>query len=356
MLITDATSLPRLMRCNGSRLMRAALPPDTDTERRDEGNAADWLAVQGFNGVALDTLCNTKAPNGWVVTADMIDHVSEYLKALDCGEVQAVTTFGTEQWEVRGRCDHRKWDAVPSILIIDDLKYGHRIVDAEGNWTLIAHAVGTCIELQIMPITIILRIHQPRPYHPDGKLREWRLTYPELMDHYAAINNTLSNPSDMLNTGSWCHYCPAEPTCPAARLAEYNSIDASELAYNDDVPVDVLNHRLDTIEIALQRLNASHAALTELAMHRITQGEPNQARAIEQRRGQTRFVSGLKPEFLSVVTGVDCTKPGIITPAEFLRRGGSQTSYDALTERPTTGKKLVRRSADEMARRVLGKE
>lgn len=334
--------------------MQAALPPDIDTSRRDEGNAADWLASEGFNGVDIDALCNTKAPNGWVITSDMVDHVWSYLKALDWGEMQAVTTFGTDRWEVRARADHVKYS--DNVLVVDDLKYGHRIVEPEDNWTLIAHAIGYCMSKTVTPVTIIVRIHQPRPYHPDGKVREWRLTYAELGTRYDTLDAVLSNPSDMLNTGSWCHYCPAEPTCPAARLASYNAIDASELAYNDTLPVDVLNHEIDTLERAQSVISSRLDALTELAMHRIGQGEPNPQRAVEQRRGQTRFRSGYTGPFLTAMTGVDCNKPGIITPAEYLRRGGSQASYDALTERPLTGKKLVRVDADTRARRLLGKE
>lgn len=338
--------------------MAAPLPPDTDYTKRDEGNAADWLAQQWFNGADPDKICGTKAPNGWVITPDMVDFVGQYIKALECGEMQCVTTIGNERWQVNARADHINWridERGLGILTVDDLKYGYRIVEPFENWTLIAHAIGECIKQQAVPDVIVLRIHQPRAYHPDGKLREWRLSYAELMRYFQRIDAVLSNLNDQLQTGPYCFGCHAEPTCPARRMASYSAIDVSELAYNDELPVDVLNYEMDLLERAKDIIAARLDALTELAIHRIRQGEPNQERVIEQRKGQTRFKSGFTAEFLTAATGIDCTKPGIITPAEFLRRGGSQGSYDALTERPLTGTKLIKRSADAHARKLLNK-
>lgn len=357
MFITDATNLPRVMACNGSRLMAASLPPDIDYAKRDEGNAADWLAIQCFNAVPV--VEGAKAPNGFIITAEMMDFVWQYLNALNMGAVQVKTTFGTDRWQVNARADHIVWESQPhnnlTTLVVDDLKYGFRIVEPELNWTLIAHAIGECINRNSAPDIIKLRIHQPRAFHPEGICRTWELSYAELMTYYEVINATLSNPNDMLNTGPQCHYCHAEPTCPARRLSSYNAIEASTLAFNDQLPMDALNYELDLLEAAEAIVKDRREAISELMLYRMKGGEVNTERAVEQKRGQTRFKTGMDGAFLTAASGIDCTKPGTITPAEFLRRGGSQKVYDQLTERPITGTKLVRVDSDARARRLLNK-
>lgn len=359
MLTTNATNLPRLMNCNGSRNMPPSFPTiDIDPTARDEGNAAHWLAQQWFNqSIDPDLAVGQKAYNSVVITSEMIEHVSEYLKAINTGRMEVETSFGTDNWRVNARADHIHWqpEFVPT-LTVDDFKYGWRLVEPFENWTLIAHAIGYCIFHQLVPDIIVLRIHQPRPHHPDGKLREWRLTYAELMQYYARINDTLTNPSDTLTTGlSWCAKCHALATCPAARSASMNAIDAASITFNDELPNDVIAYELDTLNTAESMITARRKALEELAAYRIRNGKVIDGYGVENQYANTRWKTGITPQALSMASKIDCIKPGIITPAEFKRRGGSTSVYDALTERPLTGTKLVRASADKRARRLLGK-
>lgn len=355
MLNITATELNRLMRCNGSRIMAAALPPDVNKEARDEGNAADWLAVQGFNGVDINGLANTKAPNGWFIDADMITHVSSYLMALDCGEVQADVSHAGATWSIAGRCDHVKWRPADATLTIDDLKYGHRYVEPEENWTLLSHAIGYVIRTQIRPHWVELRIHQPRAFHPDGPLRTWRISYETLLEYHAIIDRTLTNPSDTVITGDHCHYCHAEPTCPARRVMMFNAIDASSLAYNDDLPPEILSYMLDLIGTAKARLDAHYDALLELGKHRVNTGTPIDGYAIEQKYGHRTWPKGVSAAALTAASGIDCHKDGIITPAEAERRGMKKETLENLTYRPLIGSKLKRVDADKHARKILGK-
>jgi hypothetical protein len=358
MLTVAADNLPRLMNCNGSRNMAAAFPRETVEQiGRDEGIAAHWMAATAFNGADLNSLVNMKHSNGVIMTGEMADHVYSYLHSLDCGEIEANTSFAGATWEVRGRCDHRKLNLSASTLTIDDFKYGWTLVEPEMNWTLIAHAAGTLIASGTSVATIILRIHQPRPHHSDGKVREWRITYEHLMSLYAQIDATLTNPTNELRTGlSWCRRCHALANCPAARAASMNAIDATTLQFSDELSNDVVAFELDTLRAAQSMLSSRLSALEEMAIYRLKTGAVIPGYGAETQFANTRFVPGISPVALSIASGIDCTKPGMITPAEFKRRGGSQTVYDALTERPITGVKLVRASADKRAQRLLPKE
>lgn len=354
MLSTTATELPRIMKCIGSRLMPAALPADYDLEPRLEGNAADWLAEQLFNGA--DVPVGTKAPNGWVVTDDMLEHVRLYLDALDCGDMQVVTTFAGDGWEVRGRADHIKYR--DGVLTVDDLKYGHRIVSPVENWTLLAHAIGWCqqsVAAGTAPHTVVLRIIQPRPYHVDGPVREWRCSYADLIGYYRAIADRLINPDNTLTSGiEQCVRCHARYDCPAFDRSAWNALDVMMDAFHDDMPNNVLAYEHEQFQHAEQIIKTKREATEELMTYRIKSGQVIEGYALEQRHGQRKWAAGMTGALLSAATGVSLTKDGVVTPAEAERRGVDPAVVASLTTRPLIGAKLSKVDPNAMVRRVFG--
>lgn len=360
MLVTTATELPRLMACIGSRLMPAALPPDHDHEARDEGIAAHWTAQQMHKGQEIPI--GTRAPNGYIITADMIEHVLTYIDALEpSGTMEVDCTFSSDTYELRARADHIVWECHPNdqhqsayILTIDDFKYGWRLVSPEHNWTLIAYAIGWCIKHQETPATIIFRIHQPRPYHPDGPMREWRISYEELLRLHAQINNRLRNPTNELVTSPQCAKCHALADCPTAREASMNAIDASGVAFSDTLPDHVLAYELDVLRQAQTVIDNRAEALEELMTHKIKMGGVINGWHLKPRYAQTRWKPGMTGQALSAATGVNLLKDGVVTPAEAKRRGVPEAVVTALTERPPIGSKLERIDADAVGRKHFG--
>lgn len=354
MFVTDATHLPRLMQCFGSSQMPIIVPIDDDPAQRDEGNAAHYMAQQVFSGRAtLAELTGQKAYNGHIMDAEMSRHVAAYLSALDCGEMEVFTSFGNERWQVNARADHISWRA--NILTVDDFKYGHRLVMPDNNWTLIAHAIGYCILHSITPHEIVLRIHQLRRYHPDGPLREWRINYAQLMDFYHAVDFQLSNAEASLFTGPACSTCHAAPTCPAYRDASMNAIDATSALFTDDLPAETISAELDLLAHAKDVIEGRLKALQELATHKIAHGAVIPMYGVETQFANRRFKKTFDPRALKIMTGVDATEPKLVTPAEYQRRGVSEDLLNILTERPATGRKLVRVDASKRAERLLKK-
>lgn len=357
MLTVNADDLPRVMNCQGSLQMPEAFPAiNLDTTIRDEGIAAHYMANAVFRGThILANLIDKKAPNGVYMSADMATHVSEYLSALDCGETEANTSFGNDTYRVAARCDHYRYDAATNTLTIDDLKYGYGIVEPDENWTLLAHAIGVCWSLQIQPATIILRIHQPRPHHRHGKLREWRTTWDNLMLYAAQIERTLTNPDNILATGDdWCRKCRALASCPAAHLANMNAVDASAIALSDELPPDALAYELDLLTTASATLKSRLDALTEMVMYKRSQGILVGNYHAEQGIGNTTWKPGLNPQIVTAVTGVPLTTaPGFVTPAEAKRRGVPEHVIKSLTYRPRTALKLIKEDANKRASRLL---
>lgn len=363
MFETDATNIPRLMNCNGSRLMGGAIPPTgtTDINPRDEGIAAHHMAYEAARDgmVTLRDLIDQKAPNGVFMTEEMHDYVEMYLGAITSiyrgvdngGGLELETTFETANWRVSARTDNVT--ATPNILYVDDFKYGWGIVEPEMNWTLIAHALGYCISNNYMPQTIVLTIHQPRPSHPDGKERSWTIDYNRLTELYHQIDATLSNLSDELNTGAHCAKCPALSVCPAARMASMNAIDASIMAYEDNLENNVISFELDNMKRAQNALKAKVDALEELAKHRIMNGEIIQNYAVDRGFGHTTWNKGVTVDMLKLMTGKDLSAGKLITPPKAIKAGVSETIIKSLTYRPETGTKLKRVSADKKAQAIF---
>lgn len=340
------------MRCIGSRLMPAALPIEHRTEAMDEGNAADWLAEQLFAGESVAV--GTKAPNGWAVTDDMIENVHIYLKALDCGAMQVETTHGSETWQVRGRADHISFR--DGVLTIDDLKYGWRIVEPEMNWTLISHAIGWSTQNDVKIDRVVLRIIQPRAYHPMGPVRAWAFDGNMLALYLRDIDTRLFSPSDELTSGTeQCAKCHALANCPSARRASMNAIDVvQDMAFSDELPNDILAHEYEVLDQAADMVEMVRNARKELLTHRIQSGQVVQGYALKQRQGQRAWVAGMSGKALSAATGVDLTKDGVVTPAEAERRGVDKVLVTALTNRPIIGTKLERIDADAIGRKIFG--
>lgn len=354
MLTVTATELSRVMRCIGSILMERAVPEPDNDEARSEGNAADWLAEQMFNDRHVTS--GTKAPNGWVITDDMIDYITEYVDALSDqpGAMQVVTTWGTDAFEVRGRADWLGYNTHTNELRVRDLKYGHRIVSPVDNWTLLSHAIGFCIRNNVQPDRIEISIHQPRPYHPEGPLRRWVIDYPGLIQRHDAISQTLTYPTDALTTGEQCNKCHARYDCPALDKAAWSAVEATATAFNDNMSNDALAFERDQFEQAANMLKIKIDAVEELMTHRIKSGQVINGYAMQQRQGNRRFVSGLTAHAISAALGVDLTTDKMPTPAEAERRGVNKDVLAALTERPNIGTKLTKIDPDAVARRAFG--
>lgn len=360
-LQVTATELHRLMHCFGSHNMPRAVPQAQDDEARRKGNAEHWIAEQMFGGATVAP--GTAAHNGYIVTDEMIEAVSAYVSALDPGQMEIDTSYAGQGWEVRGRADHVVYrpDGYHaggisfSQLTIDDYKSGYRIVEPRMNWTLISHAIGWVIRNETAPDRIVLRIHQPRPYHTDGALREWSCSYEELMGFYAQIADRLSNPVDELVTGlDHCAKCHALALCPAARRAGMNSIDAATIRFDDSLPKDVLTFELETLRLALDTIKNRADALDELITHRIKGGDTFPGWALERRYGHRKWKPGLSGKMLSAMAGVDLTKDDIVTPAAAERLGVSKEAVAALTDKPLLDPKLKRIDADAAGRRAFG--
>jgi hypothetical protein len=354
MLTLTATDLPRVMQCNGS-LKMPAVESTEKSKTRDEGNAADWLIQQVYTGKSTAlALIDKKAPNGVVITSDMADDVSDYLDAIGRGgQVEIESSIGDDcAWQVNSRADHRK--LVPDTLMIDDFKYGYRIVEPELNWTLLAHAFGYVQNTRApYPKFYTFTIHQPRPYHPKGHVRSWTISYDMLVQYYALLQTVLSKPSDTLTTGTNCTNCPAMASCPAALKAGCNAIDVSETLYVSSLGNDELSVLIDTMKHAGAMLEQLEKAYTELAKHRIKQGQRVKNYVLQNELTNTAWTPEATPELLQAMTGIDLTTKKLISPSQAKKAGVSEDFVKLFTRRDIKGTKLSRIDENTQAEKLF---
>ena len=357
MLSVIATDLPRLINCNGSRSMGATVPPvDVADANKDEGNAVHWLAAQIHTGkITAENVVGQQSPEGIFITSEMVEHVEDYLTAIAGGEVEVETSHGGNGWFVGGRADAAVYYPARQHLTIGELKYGWRIVEPEMNWTLISHVAGFIANNPDKPVhTIDLTVFQPRPHHHSGPVRTWSIGIAEFAELYNKMAATLQSPDNMLRTGEiQCHYCPALATCPAARKAQFNAIEASEAAFSDQIDNDNLSFQLDHIKRASAVLKDLEKAYGELALYRVKKGEIVPNYSTEAELTNRNWKENLTPEFVQALTGKDLSKKQLITPAQAEKAGVSKEVVAALCERRNKGVKLVRVDANTKAQKLF---
>lgn len=357
MLSVIATDLPRLINCNGSRLMGATLPPvDAADANKDEGNAVHWLAAQIHNGkFTAETIVGQQSPEGIFITSEMVDNVEDYLTAIAGGVVEIDTSHSGNGWHVGGRADAAVYYPARQHLTIGELKYGWRIVEPEMNWTLISHVAGFIANNPDKPVqTIDLTVFQPRPHHFEGPVRTWPISISKFAELYNRMAATLQSPDDLLHTGEiQCHYCPALATCPAARAAQFNAIEASGKAFSDQIDNDNLSFQLDHLKRASAVLKDLEKAYGELALYRVKQGQIVPNYSTEAELTNRNWKENLTPEFVQILTGKDLSKKQLITPAQAEKAGVSKEVVAALCGRHNKGVKLVRVDADAKAKKAF---
>lgn len=353
MLSLTATQLPRFMTCNGSQLMGGISPVNNDTSIADEGNAADWLIAQVFQGkFKAEELINRKTPNGIFVTADMIDDCQEYLNGIiGRGDIEIDTSYAGLNYEVRGRADNINFG---TDLYISDFKYGWKIVEPKLNWTLMSHAFGWLKKNPVCkPVNIIFSIYQPRPYHPYGTVRSWSISYEALMEFWKQLEYALVNPSTELKSSEHCYKCPSLSQCPANQIASMNSIDVAERAFDSEVTNKELSYVLGEIKRAKTVLEQAENAYSDLAMHRLKKGEVIPEYSLQSSIGNSEWKEGLTAEIVQAITGIDVSRKQLITPNQAKKNGVMQEVIDSFCERKNKGFKLVQVNGSKKAEQLF---
>jgi hypothetical protein len=221
------SSLYRLIRCPGSLLAEAPLPPVTN-KYASEGTAAHELAAMALEvGLPSKAFIGCQIPVGddlYTVDGSMAADVQTYIDAIhECQKdgqlyVEHSLDFGPL---VRSTNAKGTADAVilfPNEYQVHDLKFGKGVrVNAENNEQLAAYALGVINEFGRKDIhQVSLVIHQPRLAHISKAICsiDELSRFAEDAAHAIALASQPDAPR--IPGQTQCRFCKAKPTCSAA--------------------------------------------------------------------------------------------------------------------------------------------
>lgn len=248
-----ASSAKRWMTCPRSPRLIAQVPPVPTSIYAEEGTAAHWVAESVLRAwltanhfrnpptASNSAWVGVVAPNGVVVTSEMLEAVHVYLDWV-------FATFAADLRE--GRCDMRVEQRLSlaklgredmfgttdllvyypqdRLLWIADYKHGKGVaVDAAGNVQTLYYALGGALHLNVPVDRVTSTIVQPRADHFEGPIRHSTVDSVDLTEFAAALLRAAERTEEEdapLVSGEHCRFCPAAAICP--RLAEDRFRDA----------------------------------------------------------------------------------------------------------------------------------
>lgn len=365
------SSAARWVACPGSAAMEAAYPEQGDRPEAAEGTAAHWVMEMMLTGHAVPL--GTFAPNGVSITAEIwesaqviYDDITETLGAnwpalvvierlVRIPRVHAQHNYGTP--------DVRAWVDRPAegrkTLYVWDFKHGHSYVDAFENWQLIDYAAGLLSEANDfngaagLPafsethIDIVFRVVQPRAYHPDGPVREWRTTADALRSYVfrlsMAAEEATGDSPPCKPVAAACENCTARHACTALQTAAYRGMDIAKRAQAAELSPAALGLELRLLTEAAALIEARKSGLEEQVDAIITSGKsvPHWTKT----RGTAREVwakDAAEVIALGDMMGLDLRKPtDAVTPTQAKAKGLPASLVSQYSVRPAGSMKLV---------------
>jgi hypothetical protein len=217
-----------------------------------------------------------------------------------------------------------------NTLYVFDYKHGFRYVDVFENWQLIAYTCGILDALGInghsdQHLTVVMRVVQPRAYHRDGPVREWRVKASELRPYFnklAMAAGAALSPNPQCVPNPECLDCKARHACPALQQDAYRSAQLSHASLPVEMPAAAVGLELHFLRGAAKRLGARIAGLEQQAEALIGRGEYVPFSAMLPTAGRSAWAKPISEVLaLGALYGVTLTKPATITPTQAIKAG-----------------------------------
>ena len=310
----------------------------------------------------------TTASNGTFLDQDMWFHARDtYNTILQRAQGNPIETEERIDWmtpagiTIRGQFDISF--VVGNTLHVEDLKYGYGIVDVKENWQLIGYAIGQWFRLaeayNYRPDFIHFTIHQPRPYHEKGRVRDWVISVQELFQYYTQICERMQayvNGDRTLETGKACKYCNAGSTCPALNRSANKAMDTVLCEWSEKpLTNEEVAEQYELLQRAHELLELRLKSVEQLAISRIQANQIVPGYAFEMAYGDRKWKSNVTPESIHALTGVTITKTEMLSPNQAEKAGVSKKLTSVFTEKPAKGVKLVKKDVAEEANKILPK-
>ncbi len=346
-MITEVrcSQLARPMVCSGF-LSFENLPKSESGPAAEEGTAYGELVQR----LLLDKPVTAQASNGIYFDDDMKFYArsaANEVKALSPGEIRCEQRI---DWQTRSgiwiRGSYDTSFVANGYLYLDDDKYGWGIHEVKEHWQLLAYAIGEVIRRNEAFPLIILRIKQPRPHHEEGPIREWRLSYEELLSYKERIEQRMemiAAGDKSLVTSKHCKYCAASgEACPAFNRLFYRALEVTTEFTQDAIDESELARQLDHVARAQEVIKIKGDSLNELAISRLKAGKLVPGYTTENRLGDRKWKNGVSPEVIKTLTGKDVVEQVMLSPAKAEKIGVPKDFVNSLVDRYFLGQRLVR--------------
>ena len=343
--------------------------PQGDTPESLEGNAAHWCFAEMLAG--RDVCEGTSAPNGVIVTSEMIDGADMFVDVVNTR--LAGMSFNVEK-PVSMTSVHPSCWGTPDvdgyrdgIIEIVDYKFGHRFVDEYENLQCIVYAigvlerealkrgvsVGALDQATLVNITIV----QPRCFYRGSPIRTWSVAASDLrpivnMLAGAAARAMLPNPKGTTNPE--CRDCPGRHACPVLQQAAYADAEYSYVSAPLELPPAAASLELRMLERAAERLNARIDGLQTAVAAYARQGIATPFHALEQTKGRKVWSVPIDQVVaLGALMGKQLAKPAVVTPTQAKALGVDEAVISAYSKESNEALRLVPENPAK-ARRVFG--
>lgn len=354
------SKLARVMGCLGSLFFN--LPPEEDKPAAMEGTAAGELLRAMLETGNLDHPMS-QASNKVTIDSDMRFYVRPIAEEILSRADSEIRCEQRIDWMTRAKIVVRGSYDVSYVmgerLVIDDLKYGWKIVEVFENWQLLGYAIGEVMRRQQWFKEIVVRIHQPRPHHEDGPVREWIIPYEELLKYKEMIErrmDQLVEGDKTLQTGAHCKYCPAAgEACPAFNKSFFAGIEYAHEFLQDEISDSELSRQLDLINRVDEIVKIKKDSIKQLAVDRIRAGKVIPNYTTEQSLSDRKWKAKVNPEIIKALTGKDIIETVMLSPAKAEKAGIPKDLIDKLVDRHSLGQKLVRKDGGQVGEKIFGK-
>ena len=228
---------------------------------------------------------------------------------------------------------------------------------------MIGYAIGQCQRLTAMngwvPEYISFTIHQPRPYHEEGRVRTWVITYQELVGYYQRICHRMTQLMQgdrTLTTGKSCKYCDGASVCPALNRSANKALDTVLTEWSEKTLTnEEVAEQYELLQRASELLELRLKSVEQLAISRIQDNQIVPGYVFEMTYGDRKWKNNVTPESIKTLTGVDVMNTAMMSPNQAEKAGVSKKLTAALTEKPTRGPKLVKKDVTSEATKILNK-
>lgn len=326
------SSAARRRACAGSLIMSERYPELEESEAAREGTAAHEVMAHliGWRELLpVGCICS----NGVAVTAEMqegaillANNVFAVMDAHPGGDLRieqrvSIETINPECW---GTADISYF--IPGNLWLWDYKFGHAFVEVYENWQMIEYAAGLLDHYKVNGIAdhhtmVSMRIAQPRCWHPEGQIREWKTMAVNLRGHFneaRAFEAAALEPMAALTVSEECDYCPARHACTALQHAALKACDRAYAANPFDLPPDALGYEAASLRRAYKLLEARMTSLDAQIEAKLRAGQFVPHWALGRGQGKTVWKA---PESqvaaMGDLMGVNLRKPlDVITPKQ----------------------------------------